>query len=130
MRVLVCGGRHYDDRKKMDRVLRFIDTHKGPIKTLIHGAARGADSLAAAWAKDTGLDEFGEVLAFPADWNKHGVAAGPIRNLEMLLDGKPDLVVAFPGGNGTKNMIHLARKYGVPVQIISAVHADHHPPGE
>lgn len=118
MRVLVCGGRKYADREKMDRVLRLVDNAKGPIKTLIHGAASGADSLAAAWAKDCGLDEFGEVLAFPADWNKHGVAAGPIRNLKMLLDGKPDLVVAFPGGNGTKNMIQLAQKYGVPVQVI------------
>jgi hypothetical protein len=102
----------------MDRVLRLLDVAKGPIKTLIHGDAPGADRLAAAWAKDTGLAEFGELLAFPADWEKHGNAAGPIRNQQMLDEGKPDMVIAFPGGIGTANMVRLARKAGVPVNII------------
>jgi len=103
----------------MDRVLRLVDRAKGPITMLIHGAARGADSLAASWAIDTGLAEFGEVLAFPADWNKHGVAAGPVRNQEMLDVGKPDLVVAFAGGRGTEDMVRRAIKAGINVQRVS-----------
>lgn len=119
MRVLVCGGRNYADRDKMDRVLRLVDRAKGPIRALIHGAAKGADRLAAKWAEDTGLAEFGEVLAFPADWNKHGVAAGPRRNQEMLDVGKPDLVIAFPGGRGTADMVRRALAAGIEVQRIS-----------
>jgi hypothetical protein len=118
MRVLVCGGRDYTDREKMDRVLRLVDDARGPIKTLIHGAARGADSLAAKWARDTGLDEFGEVLAFPANW-RDGKRAGPIRNQQMLDEGKPELVIAFPGGAGTADMVRRARAAGVEVQLIS-----------
>ena len=33
----------------------------------------------------------------------------------MLAEGKPDLVVAFPGGAGTANMIEQARAAGVRV---------------
>ena len=81
------------------------------ITRLIHGAARGADSLAAAWARSRGIP----ALAFPADWKQDGKAAGFIRNARMLRDGRPELVVAFPGGNGTAHMVKLARSAGVTV---------------
>jgi hypothetical protein len=71
----------------------------------------GADSLAAAWAMSRGIP----TLAFPADWKKDGKAAGFIRNATMLRDGRPELVVAFPGGKGTAHMVNLARAAGVPV---------------
>lgn len=47
-----------------------------------------------------------------------GKAAGPIRNQRMLDDGKPDRVLAFPGGRGTANMVKLAKAAGVPVHEI------------
>ncbi|MBN8978812.1 MAG: DUF2493 domain-containing protein [Rhizobiales bacterium] len=117
-RVLVCGGRDFNDRELLDRTLRFIDRHRGPIGTIIHGAAPGADTLAATWAKDVALDVAGEILAFPADWKQHGRAAGPIRNQRMLDEGKPDLVVAFPGGRGTADMVARARKAGIKVMEV------------
>jgi hypothetical protein len=52
---------------------------------------------------------------FPAQWDRYGEAAGPIRNAWMLEFGKPDLVVAFPGGRGTADMISKARKAGIEV---------------
>lgn len=55
------------------------------------------------------------VIVYHADWNAHGRSAGPIRNAKMLAEGKPDLVVAFPGGKGTAHMVGIARKAGVPV---------------
>ena len=55
------------------------------------------------------------VKEYPADWQKHGRAAGPIRNQQMLDEGKPDLVVAFDGGRGTADMIARAEKAGVRV---------------
>jgi hypothetical protein len=114
MNVLVCGGRDYADVRALNEALDAIHREK-TITRLIHGAARGADSLAAAWAGSRGIP----ALAFPADWKKDGKAAGFVRNARMLRDGRPELVAAFPGGKGTAHMVSLARAAGVAVgQII------------
>lgn len=114
-RVLVCGGRDYFDR---DRVFAVLDHYhrESPFAVLIQGAARGADRLAHMWALHANVP----VLDFPADWEKHGRAAGPIRNAQMLREGKPTVVIAFPGGRGTANMVSLAKRVGVPVLEIPA----------
>lgn len=77
----------------------------GPITTIISGACRGADRLAVMWAKSVGVP----VEEYPANWGRYGKAAGPIRNLQMLKDGKPDLVVAFSGGHGTLHMMNAEK---------------------
>lgn len=106
MKVLVCGGRDFRDSGQVHFELNRIHSgDRGPIKVLIHGAARGADTIAADWARAKGGIK---VLSFPADWQKHGLAAGPLRNQQMLDEGKPDLVVAFPGGKGTADMVRRA----------------------
>lgn len=114
-RVLVCGGRAYFDAKRiwsvMDHYLREADN----FECLIHGAARGVDSIAGEWAQARGLP----VLPFPADWSK-GPIAGPIRNQQMIREGKPTLIIAFPGNYGTANMIDKARRAGVAVLEIEA----------
>lgn len=106
MKVLVCGGRDYDDWEYIEHTLNQFD-----IEVLIHGGARGADQHAAQWAKNHGV----AILEFPADWKSFGRAAGVIRNRQMLTMTEPDLVVAFPGGKGTNNMVTQAKKAGVPV---------------
>ena len=110
MRVLVCGGRHYCDR---EFIYRYLDAlHKEhPIDVLIEGGAGGTDGIAGQWAVERGINN----LIFPADWDKHGKVAGPIRNQRMLDEGKPDLVVAFPGGRGTADMMKRAKAVGVKV---------------
>lgn len=109
-RVLVCGGRDYDDAQSLATVLDAAH-YANPIERLIHGAARGADTLAADWALSH------DVLcnAYPADWERDGKAAGPIRNQKMLDEGKPHMVLAFPGGKGTADMIRRAEAAKVPV---------------
>lgn len=82
--------------------------------SLVHGAAKGADELAGLWASSRRL---GSIIEFPANWDKHGRRAGPIRNQEMI-ETKPDMVVAFPGGTGTADMVKRAKQHGIPVQII------------
>jgi hypothetical protein len=114
MKVLVCGGRDYADARALDEALDALHRETA-ITRLIHGAARGADSLAAAWAKSRCIPE----LAFPADWKRDGKAAGFVRNARMLREGRPALVVAFPGGKGTAHMVKLARDAGVPVREIA-----------
>lgn len=82
-----------------------------PISAVIHGAATGADSLAHEWAGDRMIWRLG----YPANWKKHGLSAGPRRNQWMLDNEKPDLVVAFPGGDGTADMVRRAKGAGVKV---------------
>ncbi len=110
MRILVCGGRTFGrTRPERDAVSRWLDTLRPT--TIIHGAAPGADTIAAAYAAMHRLD----CIAFPADWGRWGRAAGPRRNQKMLDDGQPDLVLAFPSGRGTADMIHRSHKAGVAV---------------
>lgn len=106
MKVLVCGGRGYFDAERIDRVLDAL----GPT-LIIQGGARGADSMAANWAVKRGVP----MKCFPADWQAHGRSAGAKRNRQMLKEGKPDLVVAFPGGAGTADMVGVSMQNGVPV---------------
>lgn len=112
-RVLVCGGRNYGNQS---RVFEYLDAFPGGVTLLIHGAARGADSLARDWAIARGVPQH----AYPAAWNVHGKRAGPLRNQQMLDQGKPDIVVAFPGGVGTEDMIPRAIIARVPVLRVSA----------
>jgi hypothetical protein len=110
MRVLICGGRDFDNQGAMEQAISELS----PGTVVIHGGARGADRLAGECAKAAGL----VVSAYPADWKTHGRAAGPIRNQRMLDLGKPDLVVAFPGGRGTADMVRRAKSAGVKVREI------------
>lgn len=110
MKVLVCGGRDFSDAAWLSVVL--IEANKmRKINTIVHGAARGADSIAGAWAQLNSITE----EQYPADWKRDGKAAGPIRNIKMLAESKPDLVIAFPGGKGTAHMVKIAREKSIPV---------------
>lgn len=109
-RVLCCGSRSGSNRGLVHLTLNALHA-LSPIQLLINGKATGYDTLADNWARQHGI----QTLQFPADWRKHGRGAGPIRNRMMLEEGKPDLVVAFPGDRGTTNMIDVANTAGVPV---------------
>lgn len=114
MRVLVCGGRDYSGGKAYWHVGEVLsEIHDAtPITAIIEGGARGADACARGWAAEEGV----KCVTVPADWATHGKAAGPIRNRRMLTDFAPDLVVAFPGGRGTADMVRQAEAAGVPVK--------------
>lgn len=110
MILLVTGGRNYDDAEAVDDVLDALHAAR-PIELLVTGGATGADRLAEAWARRSNV----AVSVHPADWKRHGRAAGPIRNRAMLRDCKPSMVIAFPGGKGTADMVRAAREYGCDV---------------
>jgi len=111
MKILVCGGRDYSNYSELSQELDRLDKAFS-IKAVVQGAARGADTLAGQWAIERGKEHF----PTPADWTTFGRSAGPIRNAKMLSD-HPDisLVVAFPGGRGTENMITQARAKNIDV---------------
>lgn len=131
MRVLVCGGRNYADKNRLFKVLddfcieknlRYACDEYGNWLAkdihIIHGGASGADDLADQWAVVNWVT-FSEFKVTKEDWVKQGKAAGPLRNQRMLDEGKPDIVIAFPGGPGTADMCARARKAGIEVREIA-----------
>jgi hypothetical protein len=136
MHVLVCGSREWTDKAAIKRELASLllaeigrDGSDAEL-VLIHGDCRGADRLAAAalWelSQEKVVVERGAritILPFPADWNQHKKAAGPIRNRQMLTEGKPKLALCFhanlASSKGSKDMVNAARAAGVEVLVIT-----------
>lgn len=112
MRVLVCGSRDWNDFETIHRELERLSP-----EVVITGGCRGADAIAHTWAKRRGID----APEFRANWKAYGRAAGPIRNVQMLEEGKPDLVLAFhdnlAASKGTRDMCDQALRRGVRVTI-------------
>jgi len=110
MIVVVTGGRDYFDGDTVWRVLYEVHAEY-EIDLLVHGAAAGADASAHEWAKENNVRRY----PCPADWDRLGRRAGPIRNRYMLDTFRPDLVVAFPGGTGTADCVRAAEERGIKV---------------
>lgn len=110
MKALVCGGRDFKDFAFVCKVLDGINP-----TSVIHGGAKGADTMASLWARERGVPQ----KEYIADWKAHGRKAGPLRNERMLREGMPDVIVAFPGGRGTAHMVRISTEAGVPVIDVS-----------
>lgn len=120
-RLLITGSRNFGDQGHVDIALMRTALKDARRKlhdagfdriVLVHGAARGADQLAAVVGKSMGF-----VLdPHPAQWSVHGKAAGPIRNKEMV-DLGADLMLAFPRGasRGTRGCMQLAAEAGIEI---------------
>lgn len=108
--VLVCGGRDFSDKHVLFETLDALE-----IDCIVHGGARGADSLAGEWA----LVHRIPMIIVPAQWDGYGKAAGPLRNGWMLRFTKVNHVVAFPGGHGTANMIRQTEQAGIRLTKIT-----------
>lgn len=121
MKVLVTGGRAYGVRNDTQRLFVFQtlsalhDRHG--FTEILEGGAAGADACAATFGRLKDI----RVTTYKADWSEHGPAAGPIRNRKMVMEGKPDLVIAFPGGRGTADCLFHAREAGIKVIEASPV---------
>lgn len=114
MRVIVCGGRDYDDHGRvMDEMLKFHE-ERG-IGSIATGGATGAAYMAGLWADLNGIP----YTVYPANSEEYGRSAEPIRNAKMLNLFEPDYVICFPGGVGTEDMRHKAFVAGVSVHIIT-----------
>jgi YspA, cpYpsA-related SLOG family/Domain of unknown function (DUF4326) len=128
-RILVFGGRNYDDRRTLYRSLDAVHARR-KITCIIEGEMSGADLLARQWAEDRGA----AVDPYPADWDNidrpgaavkrnsrgklYDAAAGPFRNERMLREGRPSLAVGFPGGKGTLDMTERCLQYGItPLRV-------------
>jgi hypothetical protein len=89
-----------------------------PAVTIISGAARGADRAGTDWA----IVNWCPILEYPAQWDRYGKRAGYLRNKQMLEEGRPNLVVAFPGGKGTAMMVKIAKEAGIETRTIFDPH--------
>lgn len=118
MRLLVCGDRNWLSRQFIMNTIMVFEWNAFDL-AVIHGGCRGADLLAGSVCDEMGIC----TEVYPADWQKHGKAAGPIRNQQMLTDGKPDVVIAFhpsiETSRGTGGMVKLARDAGLPVAVFT-----------
>lgn len=115
-RIIIAGGRDFMDyallKDTCDRLLRESTMGQQPI--IVSGHANGADMLGERYAMERGW----QTDIHPADWKRHGRAAGPIRNREMAL-GSSALIAFWDGkSRGTKNMIDIANKLGLQVAVV------------
>lgn len=115
-RVIIAGGRNFNDyrllKSRCDNLLSFRIKEHNII--IISGTAEGADRLGERYAIERGY----AIEKYPAEWKKHGLAAGPIRNEQM--SNVADALIAFWDGEsrGTKDMIKKARKKNLLVRVI------------
>lgn len=113
-RILICGSREWNDSEAIEFVIDKLISKYGDDISIIHGAARGADSLAGQAATKREL----VTVSCPAKWGKYDKKAGTIRNQFMLDRCKPQLVIAFnedlENSKGTGHMVRIAKKVGVP----------------
>lgn len=118
MKVLICGSRTYDDWQAIEYIILRLKNLVGTQLVIIEGEAKGADRIARNIAEAYEI----EVEKYPAEWDKYGRAAGPIRNKQMLDEGKPDLVIGFSEdykeSKGTKNMLNQAIGKDKPTLLI------------
>lgn len=115
--VLVCGSRDFNKHSYTNEQVKekLTELSTGYLKdyfiVIVNGFADGVDITAAEWAEENKVPFF----SFPADWEVHLKKAGFYRNQLMLTIAKPDIVVAFPGNNGTKDMKERAHKANIEV---------------
>ena len=124
-KVLICGGRKFYDYHTQEDAEDFIKSClisllEPPEKEdviFISGMARGADQIPIKMVKDD--DEWGGIEEYHADWDNLGRKAGPLRNIRMLEEGNPDMVIAFPDpeSRGTWHMVDISRKANKKVFI-------------
>ena len=111
-RILICGSRHFRDAK---RIFQYISNL--PRDTIIiEGEARGTDTIVWVCCEILGL----KYVSFPADWAAYHKAAGNIRNKQMLVEGRPDLVIFYHDdldeSRGTINLLEMADKLKIPIE--------------
>lgn len=134
MRVLVFGGREYNDRQKVYDTLDVFHA-KTPISLIIHGACESrldiqtglsiwsADELAEHWAKHRYVPYLGIPAIWYIDGKFQGKKAGPERNAMMIKKGRPEAGLGFPGGKGSADMAAKLVAAGIIPQLVLASNA-------
>lgn len=113
MRIIIAGGRNFNDYNKLKNSCNKILINQEEI-IIVSGNANGADKLGERYAKENNYS----IEIHPAEWDKYGKSAGYRRNQTMA--NNADGLIAFWDGKskGTKHMIDIATKGGLKVRVI------------
>ncbi len=112
MRIAVTGGRGFTNAWLLCE--RLDEYRKGCTAVIQGGHRAGADKLARDWAYSRGI----QTITYDF-LGGHGASGGPRRNRFMMEDAGADLLVAFPGGRGTKSCIKEAQRFGINVVVVA-----------
>jgi hypothetical protein len=121
IKVIIAGSRDFINRTIFNNVMtHLLSDIPAEQLEIISGGCRGADQMAEEYAKTWGIKS----TVFPAEWDKYGKSAGPIRNKKMAeyvteSENDSSMLIAFPGAEsrGTWNMIGFARDYQIDTHI-------------
>lgn len=125
MRLVVFGGRDYSDQRTFDHFM--AGAVRAGLSVVIEGGAPGADRMARKYAEKHGIpfeeyaadwdniDRPGAIIRRRRDGSLYDAGAGFLRNQQMLDEGKPDMGLSFPGGNGTADMLTRCDAAGLKV---------------
>jgi hypothetical protein len=112
MRIIVAGSRSVLDEQVRDALARC--PWVGFVSAVVSGTAKGADEFGERWAEQHNIT----VVKYPADWEKYGKKAGPLRN-KLMAENADGLVAVWDGeSRGTRSMIELARRLGLRVFVL------------
>lgn len=112
MKTIIAGMRDYDSPETVERLAAHVH-EMYPITEVISGGAKGVDRFGEAWAEKSGIP----ITPFPADWDKYGKSAGPVRNAEMASAADALLAVWDGESRGTRDMIRKAYKKDLRIWI-------------
>lgn len=114
MKLIVAGSRTVTDYELVKSAIDALINNGMQIFAIIDGTARGVDVLASRYAVEHGIDN----IRVAADWKQYQRGAGKIRNRKMAEMG--DFLLALWDGksSGTKHMIGVANKKGIPVHVV------------
>ena len=113
--IAIVGSRNFNNQKYFNLALESIQNQIKNVTHFVSGGAKGADLMGQKWAEQKGL----EIKIFYPDWNKHGRAAGVIRNTDIVKNS--DIIIAFPSkqGRGTQDSIRKATKLGKELYVFT-----------
>lgn len=116
MKLIIAGSRGIEHDDAWDEIINIIEDNKDkilPIDEIVSGGAQGVDSTAENYA----ITFCHPFKKFEAEWDKYGVAAGPIRNKAMAHYGDALIVVWDGKSRGTKNMMDHMHRLKKPVYL-------------
>lgn len=113
MKLIIAGGR--DIALTVNEIAEDLNNSlpnwKTDLTEIVSGGAKGVDASGEKFAKSVGLP----IKRFKADWNKHGKAAGPIRNKQMAEYGDLLLLCWDEKSKGSASMKREAEKAGLRI---------------
>mgnify|MGYP001594148271 FL=1 len=115
MRLLVCGGRHFDDAVLVEGELQAFHA-ASPISVLIHGGLPGIGIPLESWARRNKV----HVIRYPANFSL-GKSGDATRDEFMLADSRAEMLLVFPGGRRTAELLREAGRKLVPVMLAQGI---------